>query len=93
MAFSNGVENIECYDELLQYVPADGFITFCYNVVEIWRSEQLAIDEFQLAVIGSEGAESERYLNILSDIACGCRICWDGLSWQVYEVRVGTRSW
>lgn len=69
-------------EEAAKLLPSDGIgiVTICYNTADIWPSRQVAKDFYTEASYYSEGAERERYINVLFDIAMGKDICYDGVS-------------
>ena len=51
--------------------------TICYGREEIWDSREDAIMFFLECMASSEGAERERYLNILVKLKSGEKVCTD----------------
>lgn len=51
--------------------------TICYGREEIWDSKEDAIMFFLECMASSEGAERERYLNILVKLKSGEKVCTD----------------
>lgn len=49
----------------------------CYNQIETWHSRRNARDFFRNCARNSEGAERDRYTNILWDLEDGKTICHD----------------
>lgn len=52
--------------------------TICYGREVIWDSRKKAIMFFLECMASSEGAERERYLNILVKLKSGEKVCVDG---------------
>lgn len=61
-------------------------ITICYGKVEKWESKDDAIKSFMEGMVYCDGAEQERYANIVSALIRGSTVAWDG-----YEVPEGWR--
>ena len=51
--------------------------TICYKKERIWDSMDDAVIFFMECMAGSEGAERERYLNILVKLKSGTKVCSD----------------
>lgn len=51
--------------------------TICYKKERIWDSRDDAVIFFMECMAGSEGAERERYLNILVKLKSGTKVCSD----------------
>ena len=83
------MNEITKYEEI---VPAGGCVCICYNNAEIWDSREEAARSFMEGMYYSEGAESERYENVLFDILAGKPVCHDGVSEQVFSVSHGQRE-
>ena len=52
-------------------------ITKCYGKEEQWEVRADAVKEFQVAAMSTEGAEQERYVNILAQLVSGSNYCSD----------------
>ena len=52
----------------------------CYNEITKWNKRENAIKFYQECVINSDGAERDRYINILIDLSEGLDECHDGAS-------------
>ena len=51
--------------------------TICYKSVEVWDSRREAQQSFHEAILGSDGAERERYLNVYMKLIMGLDVCSD----------------
>lgn len=58
--------------KLLNYVKVIN-----YGKERIFDNRQDAVDFYEECLLGSEGAERERYLEILIDLRCGKAVCRD----------------
>ena len=71
----------------------------CYNQVEYWGKRKNAEKFYENAVFATEGAERDRYVNILRDLRNGWLVCTDGFSspgtTNVLPIDTpdGTRDW
>ena len=75
--------------DLDMFVPDGGCVCLCYDIAEIWGSREAAETSFIMGLLNSEGAESDRYLNVITDIQEGKSVCLDGVS--RYAVRIDRR--
>lgn len=55
-------------------------VVLCYNGAEVWQSRELAAEFYLEAMCACEGAERERYTNVLLDIMAGKTLCHDGVT-------------
>ncbi len=51
--------------------------TVCYGKERVFDDRQEAVDFYENCLLNSEGAERERYLEILIDLRCGKMVCRD----------------
>ena len=51
--------------------------TICYNTARTWRSREEAIEFFKGGIVNSDGAEKNRYINILMDLLEGKYVATD----------------
>ena len=56
----------------------DSVTIICYGGKEVWPSRQAAMDFYAEGVFVCDGAERERYINVLLDLYAGLKICTDG---------------
>lgn len=63
----------------------------CYNQIELWHDRDNAIDFFKDCARNCEGAERDRYLNILWDLEDGEEICHDRSSFPYIVLH--QRNW
>lgn len=56
----------------------DSVTIICYGDTDVWPSRQEAIDFYTHGVFVCDGAERERYMNVLLDLYAGLKICTDG---------------
>lgn len=52
-------------------------ITICYNTARTWASRAEAIEFFKEGIANSDGAEKNRYTNVLMDLLKGKNISTD----------------
>lgn len=52
----------------------------CYGKEEEWNTREEAISFYRMCASGSEGAERNKYLNVLCDLRNGNMVCTDGES-------------
>ena len=55
----------------------DSVTTVCYGQKKVWDSREEAADFFLEAIVGSEGAECERYTTIYTKLLEGLAVCAD----------------
>lgn len=55
----------------------DTVTTICYREKKVWDSRKEAADFFLEAIVGSEGAECERYTAIYTKLISGLEVCSD----------------
>ena len=55
----------------------DSVTTVCHGEKKVWDSRKEAADFFLEAIVGSEGAESERYTTIYTKLIEGFAVCSD----------------
>lgn len=53
--------------------------TICYGQVDTWAKKEDAIKYFMEAADCSEGAERDRYMNIILDLLYGEEVATDGV--------------
>lgn len=51
--------------------------TICYGQVDTWNSREEAKQFFLAALLGSEGSEQKRYINIYNQLCLGLTECRD----------------
>ncbi len=51
--------------------------TVCYGEKQVWDSRKEAADFFLQAIVGTEGAECERYTTIYTKLVSGLEVCSD----------------
>lgn len=73
--------------EALENLTAEGeVVVVCYNQAEVWQSREMAAAFYLEAMCACEGAERDRYTEVLLDIMAGKLICHDGvtkfLTWE-----------
>ena len=56
-------------------------VTVCYGRREVWASRSEAFKSFFEAFLGTEGAERDRYANVLADLSMGRYECSDHCEW------------
>lgn len=69
-------------------VGEDGVVTVCFNAADVWPSRKAAVAFFLEGMYNSEGAENERYQEVLFQLLEGRDVAHDGVSWKVREVVV-----
>lgn len=55
-----------------------GVTVICYRQKEYWESREAALDFYMEGVRCCDGAERERYMNVVLDIMDGLDVCTDG---------------
>lgn len=78
---------IELSMEALENLTAEGeVVVVCYNQAEVWQSREMAASFYLEAMCACEGAERDRYTEVLLDIMAGKTVCHDGvtklLTWE-----------
>lgn len=78
---------IELSMEALNNLTAEGeVVVVCYNQAEVWQNREMAAAFYLEAMCACEGAERDRYTEVLLDIMAGKDICHDGvtkfLTWE-----------
>jgi len=63
----------------------------CYNQIETWHSRKNALKFFRDCARNCEGAERERYTNIVWDLEDKKSICHDGSSSTLSELQALNR--
>ena len=53
--------------------------TICYGQEKNFETVENATEFYVIALVGSEGAEQERYAHILGDLSMGKTVCTDGV--------------
>ena len=62
-------------------------IIVCYNRIERWHSRKNALRFFRECARNCEGAERDRYINIVWDLEDKKTLCHDGSSWNYETVK------
>lgn len=52
--------------------------TICYGRIDKWEDRAEAVKYFYGCALCSEGAEKERYVNIMMDLMAGANLATDG---------------
>lgn len=52
--------------------------TICYGHIDKWKDRAEAVKYFYECALCSEGAEKERYVNIMMDLMAGANLATDG---------------
>ena len=73
--------------EALNNLTAEGeVVVVCYNQAEVWKSREMAAAYYLEAMCACEGAEKERYTDVLLDLMAGKTVCHDKvtkiLTWE-----------
>ena len=64
--------------EALENLAAEGeCVVVCYNQAEVWRSRLEASAFYLEAMCACEGAERDRYTEVLLDLMAGKDVCHD----------------
>lgn len=58
-------------EELADHVSPDSVVVFCYDSPHVFKNRQEAIDFFKEGMWACEGAERDRYFNIVAELECG----------------------
>lgn len=61
-------------------VPLGECLVICYNQIEVWQSRSMAKDFYLEAMCACEGAERDRYTDVLLDLMAGKKVCHDGVT-------------
>lgn len=74
------------YEAVEPLVKLGEAVTVCYNQATVWQSRSMASEFYLEAMCACEGAERERYTNVLLDLMAGLAVCHDGatkhLTWE-----------
>lgn len=74
-------EAIELSREALLNLMSQGeCVVICYNQAEVWRSRSMAAAFYLEAMCACDGAERERYTDVLLDLMAGKAIAHDGVT-------------
>lgn len=67
-------------EEMESLVRLGECVTVCYNQATVWQSRGMAAEFYLEAMTMCEGAERDRYTEVLLDIMAGMPVCHDGVT-------------
>ena len=67
-------------EALRNLVSDGGCVVVCYNQAEVWKSRTEAAAFYLEGMCACEGAEKERYTDVLIDLMAGKAVAHDGVT-------------